>query len=106
MMKIFCAIIIWILISAFGFLSLPLLQQTGTNLAFVIVAVLSGPIAGIISTLADGTFINACPILFAGLIVCAACIVWYRKRSSFLSFLVALLSWTITGLLLSVGIYV
>lgn len=105
-MKIICAILIWASISGVGFLSLPLLQQTGLNLVFVIVAVLSGPVVGTISTLTNGTLANAYPILIFGFSICVLSIIWYRKKRTFCSFLMASLSWTITGLLLSVGIYI
>lgn len=105
-MRIFCAFITFVLISWLGFSSLPLLQQTGGNFGLIVVAVLSGPILGTVFALINGTFISALPVLVSGFVICASCIFWYRKRRTFWSFFVASLSWAMTGLLLSVGIYV
>lgn len=105
-MKVICAILIWILMSGLGFVSLPLLQQTGANLGFVVISVLSGPIVGTISILTSGANLNAYLTIIFGFVICASGILWYLKRRTLLSFLIASLSWTITGLLLSVGIYV
>jgi hypothetical protein len=76
-LKVFSAIFILALISWLGFSSLPSLQQTGGNLLFVVVAVLSGPIVGAISILVNNNLENSYPILILGLIICAPAVFWH-----------------------------
>lgn len=85
-MNLFCALLVWILMSGLGFLALPLLQKNAESLVNVSVAVLSGPIAGVISAATNGALGNAFPALIFGCAICAFGVAWWRKRRTFLSF--------------------
>ncbi|WP_156401166.1 hypothetical protein [Duganella sp. Root1480D1] len=104
-MKIFSALLIWIVVSVLAFRSLPSLQQTGESLAIISIATLIGPIAGIFSVLTQGVIEGAYPVLIFANVVCGLGIFWWQNQRTIWSFLVTSFLWTITGLYFTVGIY-
>jgi len=104
--KVCCSIVILVLISGIGFLSLPSYRHTGENLLAVIAAVLSGPILGTVLILQKATLAESYQVLIAGLVICLPSLLWYLKRRTILSFLIASLLWDLTGFLLCIAIYI
>ena len=104
-MKILSALAVWLVFSGLGFLGLPLLHQTARNFIFVCIAVLGGPITGLVHATTGEGITNILPIAIMAITVILFTSQRYFKRRALWVLILTEIIWAATGVLFSVGIY-
>ena len=102
--RVLIIVCVWVAISGLAYWGMPPIQRSFAKMALVMLAVLGGPITGIVSAASSGKLADSIPVVASTVVVSVLALGLHWRFASLWSLSLAVIVWMLAGFILSVGV--